>query len=249
VALPLWFVLVGIGSAVLSANPDRALLLALPAVAALAAFALPTFQRSASSLIDWFTLLFFSTCALVIWVIWISLQTGVPAKPAANVARLAPGFVPSFGVVAFGLAVVATIAWLSLVRWRTKRNRHAIWKSLVLPAGGTALAWLLVMTLWLPVLDYARSYAAPVQRLVARMDAPGCVQVFGLTRPQIAALLYHGQLALETASTTSTCPWLVAAGDLELTVPTAFDKRHWSLVARIPRPTDARENLLLYKKK
>jgi hypothetical protein len=249
VALSLWFALVGIGSALLSANPDRALLLALPALAALAAFALPTFQRSASALIDWFTLLFFSTSALVIWVIWISLQTGVPAKPAANVARLAPGFVPSFGLVAFAVALVATLVWLSLVRWRTKRHRDAIWKSLVLPAGGTALAWLLVMTLWLPVLDYARSYAAPVQRLVARMDTPGCVQAFGLTRPQIAALMYHGSLDLQAASTTSTCPWLVVAADLELSVPTAFNKRHWTLVARIPRPTDARENLLLYKKK
>jgi hypothetical protein len=249
VALSLWFAIVGIGSALLSANPDRALLLALPALAALAAFALPTFDRSVSALIDWFTLLFFSTSALVIWVIWISLQTGVPAKPAANVARLAPGFVPSFGLVAFAVALVATLVWLSLVRWRTKRHRHAIWKSLVLPAGGTALAWLLVMTLWLPVLDYARSYTAPVKRLVARMDAPGCVQAFGLTRPQIAALMYHGGLDLQGASTTSTCPWLIVAADLELSVPTAFNKQHWTLVARIPRPTDARENLILYKKK
>ena len=249
VALPLWFALVGIVAAAFSHTPDRNLLLALPALAALAAFALPTLQRNVSALIDWFTLLFFSSCALVIWVIWISLQTGVPAKPAANVARLAPGFQPSFGWVAFAMALIASVAWLALVRWRTKRNRQAIWKSLVLPAGGAALAWLLVMTLWLPVLDYARSYAAPVQRLVARIDAPGCVQAFGLNRPQLAALRYHGRMDLRTASTTSPCTWLVATEDLELSVPTAFDKKHWVLVARIPRPTDARENLLLYKKK
>src|SRR5205085_4093259 len=96
VALPLWFALVSLATTMLAPNPDRALLLGLPALATLAAFALPTFQRSVGALIDWFTLLFFSGCALVIWVIWISLQTGVPPKPAANVARLAPGFVPSF---------------------------------------------------------------------------------------------------------------------------------------------------------
>nr|WP_207189983.1 hypothetical protein [Ramlibacter ginsenosidimutans] len=249
VALPLWFALVGVLSAVLSPNPDRALLLALPALATLAAFALPTFERSVSALIDWFTLLFFSTSALVIWVIWISLQTGVPAKPAQNVARLAPGFQPSFGLLSFLLAVAATGAWLGLVRWRTKRNPQAMWKSLVLPAGGTALAWLLVMTLWLPVLNYARSYSAPVLRLAAHVDGPGCVQAFGLTRPQIAALMYHGHMDLRAASTDSPCPWLVAAGDLEASVPTAFGKHHWTLVARIPRPTDARETILLYKKK
>jgi 4-amino-4-deoxy-L-arabinose transferase-like glycosyltransferase len=249
VALPLWFTLVGVLTAVLSSTPDRALLLAMPAIATLAAFALPTFERSVSALIDWFTLLFFSGCALVIWVIWISMQTGVPAKPAANVARLAPGFVPSFSLLPFVVAVVATIAWVALVRWRTSRHRHAIWKSLVLPAGGTALGWLLVMTLWLPVLDYARSYAAVVQRLAARIDAPGCVEVFGLTRAQIAALRYHGKLELQVAQAPSTCPWLVVAEDLQLTVPMAFDQRRWSLVAKIPRPTDSRENLVLYKKK
>lgn len=251
VALPLWFAVVGLATAVLSPNPDRALLLALPALATLAAFALPTFERSVSALIDWFTLLFFSGCALVIWVIWISLQTGVPAKPAANVAKLAPGFVPSFSLLPFAVALAATVAWVALVRWRTKRNRQAIWKSLVLPAGGAALGWLLVMTLWLPVLDYARSYTAVVQRLAARMDAPGCVQVFGLTRPQVAALRFHGGLDLRIAGAGagSACPWLVATEDLELSVPMAFDSRRWSLVAKIPRPTDARDNLLLYKKK
>ena len=40
---------------------------------------------------------------------------------------------------------------LALVRWRTGRHRNALWKSLVLPAGGVALAWLLLMTLWLPL--------------------------------------------------------------------------------------------------
>lgn len=249
VALPLWFAVVGLVTCFLSPNSDRALLLALPALATLAAFALPTFERSISALIDWFTLLFFSGCALVIWVIWISLQTGVPPKPAANVARLAPGFVPSFGLIPFLVALAATVAWIALVRWRTSRNRQAIWKSLVLPAGGTALSWLLVMTLWLPALDYARSYLPVVKRLQARMDAPGCVEVFGLTRTQIAALRFHGGMDLRTASLPTVCPWLVVSEELQSSVSMTFDQRRWRLVARIPRPTDSRENLLLYKRR
>ena len=88
-------------------SSDRSLLLALPALAALAAFALPTWSAASRALIDWFTLLFFSGCAVVIWVVWISLQTGVPAKPAANVAKLAPGFEPSFSLLAFVAALAA----------------------------------------------------------------------------------------------------------------------------------------------
>ena len=83
-------------STLLTSASDRGLLLALPALAALAAFALPTLKRSVSALIDWFTLLFFTVCGITIWVIWIALQTGVPRQPAANVARLAPGFEHSF---------------------------------------------------------------------------------------------------------------------------------------------------------
>jgi len=248
VALPLWFAVVGILTSVLAPNPDRALLLSLPAMATLAAFALPTFKRSMSALIDWFTLLFFSGCALVIWVIWISLQTGVPPKPAQNVARLAPGFEPSFGLLPFVVALAATLAWIALVRWRTARSREAIWKSLVLPAGGAALGWLLVMTLWLPVLDYARSYAPLVERVRARMDTPGCVEVFGLTRAQVAALRYHGGLDLHVAAAPGSCPWLVAAEELGSAVPMAFAPARWRLVATIPRPTDTRENVLLYRK-
>jgi 4-amino-4-deoxy-L-arabinose transferase-like glycosyltransferase len=249
VALPLWFATVSLVTTALAPHPDRALLLGLPALAALAAFALPTFSRSVSALIDWFTLLFFSTCALIIWVIWISLQTGVPAKPAANVARLAPGFVPSFGLVAFVVAVAATLAWIWLVRWRTSRSREAIWKSLVLPASGAALGWLLVMTLWLPVLDYARSYAPVVQGITQRIDAPGCVDVVGLTRPQIAALRFHGQLDLQSAEKPGECPWLVASQELQPSLAMALDIRRWELVTQVRRPTDQRENLLLYKKK
>jgi 4-amino-4-deoxy-L-arabinose transferase-like glycosyltransferase len=249
VALPLWFAVVSLVTTMLAPNPDRALLLGLPALAALAAFALPTFERSVSALIDWFTLLFFSGCAIVIWVIWISLQTGVPAKPAANVARLAPGFVPSFGWIAFFAALLATVAWMWLVRWRTSRSREAIWKSLVLPAGGTALVWLLVMTLWLPVLDYARSYKPVVQGIAARIDAPGCVEAFGLTRPQIAALRYHGRFDLRSIQVQSACPWLVVSQDLQVSLPMVVNLKQWRLVTTVRRPTDQRENLLLYKKR
>lgn len=248
VALPLWFVAVSIGTTLATPSSDRSLLLGLPALAALAAFALPTLSRSVSALIDWFTLLFFSGCAFIIWVIWISLQTGVPAKPAANVIKLAPGFEPSFSAPAFVAALVATLAWAWLVKWRTGRHRNVIWKSLVLPAGGAALCWLLLMTLWLPVLDYARSYHPVVRGVVSHMGQPGCVEVFGLTRAQVAAFRYHGQMELRQADREGTCPWLVAAADLQAAMSVALDMRRWQLVATVRRPVDAHDNVLLYRR-
>ncbi|MDP2370174.1 hypothetical protein [Rhodoferax sp.] len=246
--LPLWYVLVAVGCTLTTGSADRSLLLALPALAALAAFALPTLQRSVSAAIDWFTLLFFSGCGIIVWVIWIALQTGVPSQPAANVARLAPGFEHSFSPLPFALAVLATLAWAWLVRWRVGRHPAAIWKSLVLPAGGAVWCLVLAMTLWLPLLDYARSYA-PLVRLIAQsVQTPECVEVLGLTRGQIAALQFHSQLALRTASADAGCPVLLANGEAIASKEHTVDATQWTLHRTIKRPTDRSENIAIYRR-
>lgn len=256
VALPLWFASVTIGTTLLTTASDRSLLLSLPALAALAAFALPTLRRSVASLIDWFTLLFFTSCAIVIWVIWVAMQTGVPRQPAANVAKLAPGFEPSFSVLAFALATLATLAWVGLVRWRASRQQTAIWKSLVLPAAGSTLCWLLLMTLWLPLLDYARSYAMLSSQVASRVDRRACVEVLGLSPAQVAALRYHAGLKLQPAGSSASCPFLAVSNGAiaSLTAPQEqslagqVSPRDWTRVATVRRPTDRSDNLVIFQR-
>ena len=252
-ALPGMLLLIMLGATVTVAGADRSLLLGLPAFAALASFALPTLQRSVSALIDWFTLLFFSACVIVIWVVWLSMQTGVPAQPAANVARLAPGFVPTLSWPATVLALAATLAWIGLVRWRVGRHRAALWKSLVLPAGGATLAWLLLMTLWLPLLDHARSADVLVRHVAQAMRSqPGCAAVLADNPSLIAGLRTRAGVALDVQPMShvlhplpgpqSRCPWLVLDGRLltpELAGP-------WVLHARVPGSTRT-DHVLLYR--
>ena len=249
VAIPLWIALVSVCNSAMNTDFDRALLLALPAMAALAAFALPTLRRSVSALIDWFTLIFFTLCALIIWVVWFSMQTGVPAKPAENVARLAPGFSPAFSWWLFLAGALATLAWLWLVNWRVGRNRQAIWKSLVLPAAGATLCWVLLMSLWLPLLDFARSYG-PLSRAIARVvPANDCVLIDGLTQAQIAALQYHGRLHLRRLGTTGDlgqCGALVMDPSLQPTLDERVDLTHWAYKASASRLSDRKERLLIY---
>jgi 4-amino-4-deoxy-L-arabinose transferase-like glycosyltransferase len=201
-----------------------------------------------AALIDWFTLLFFSGCALVIWVVWIALQTGVPQQPAANVARLAPGFEHSFSIATFLIATLATLAWAWLTKWRIGRHRAAIWKSLVLPAGGAALCWLLLMTLWLPLLDYARSYGPLVQRVVRVVKLAPCVETQGLSRSQLAALKFHGHLNLVNTGAASQCPWLIldkrnmASLDLSAKPPV------WIMASTVQHPSDQAETLVLFQR-
>ena len=247
-ALPLWFIAVTVAATWLTGMSDRALLLALPGIAALAAFALPTLRRSLGALIDWFTLLFFSFCALTIWVVWIAMQTGFPAKPAANVAKLAPGFLPEFSTMTFGLALLATLAWAGLVKWRIGHHRAAIWKSMVLPASGAVLCWLLLMSLWLPLLNFARSYVTMVQKVQVVTGTASCLQYAGITQAQGAGFLFHAQVRLIAAQApTPDCPWLIMD---EKNLPLMNDKLKslgWTPVSKAYRLGDRNESILVFR--
>ena len=248
VALPLWFVLVPLVATWVTNFSERSLLLALPALATLAAFALPTLRRSVAALIDWFTLLFFSGAAIIIWVIWVAMLTGVPAKPAANVARLAPGFEPHFSAIAFIFALLATVAWGWLVRWRTGRHRAALWKTLVLPAGGAALCWMLLLTLWLPLLDYARSYAPQIKALSDAVGKPTCISGLALSRPHIAAIRQHGDFKLQPLQGGPSCPWLLVGPEAIPRLHRIVDLNDWRLIGTLRRPTSPTDDLLLYQR-
>ncbi len=239
--LPLWFMGVTLVATLTTGSSDRTLLLALPAMASLAAFALPTLKRPVASLIDWFTLLFFSGCGLIIWVVWIAMQTGVPSQPAANVARQAPGFEPGFSFVVLAIAIAATVAWAGLVQWRTGRHQPALWKSLVLPASGATWCWLLLMTLWMPLLNYTQSYQTLVERAQQEINLPGCIQTQGLNPGINAALLWYGNLPLAPASAFSQCPWLLVEPSGNREIPATVDLNIWTAKALIRHPGDANE--------
>ena len=240
IALPLALAGVSLLACIAGGGFDRALMLGLPGFAVLAAFALPTLQRGTSAAVDWFSVFFFSIAALAIWVIYAAMVTGAPARTAANVAKLAPGFAMQFSLLPFAIALAGSLAWLVLVRWRTGRHQHALWKSLVLPAGGVALAWLLLMTLWLPLLDYARSNRPWVSQLKPLVPAGACIAAPGYSRSTVAALEQYGRWRVEAGSgDVSTCALMLRQerrGQASPAVPAG-----WELVARIRRPTDRDE--------
>jgi 4-amino-4-deoxy-L-arabinose transferase-like glycosyltransferase len=239
-SIPLTVLISGLLASLAMGGSDRALLLGLPGVAVLAAFALPTLRRSTGSAVDWFSVFFFTLLALGVWLIYIAMQAGVPAKVAANVAKLAPGFKPQFAWLALITAIAATVAWLWVVRWRTARHRAAIWRSLVLPAGGVVLAWNLAMTLWLPPLNYARSYRAHVELLKRHIPGDVCIAAPGLPRALTAALEYHGRWRVDARPEAAggECPIWVKAGTL---ANPPLPPSGWQTVALERRPTDRDE--------
>ncbi|MGZ8260739.1 MAG: hypothetical protein ACXWUL_09330 [Caldimonas sp.] len=235
IALPLAAAAALLAAWVAMAGSDRALMLALPALAVLATFALPTLQRSAAAAIDWFSVFFFTIAVAAGWLFYVAMQTGVPAKLATNVAKLSPGYPNRFSWAELALALAGTLAWLWLVRWRTGRNRHPLWKSLVLPAGGVGVCFLLVMTLLLPPLDHARSYRSMMQRIAHIVPPDSCIAAPGMARAQVVALEYFGGWrvdATDRAARSSDCDFLL------LTRSRGAPADPWKFVARERRGRD-----------
>ena len=232
--LPLITALVPTVTCLLMDGSDRALLLALPALAVLAAFALPTLKRSIGAAIDWFAVFAFSAGALFIWVYYLSMQTGWPTQPLVNLRKLAVGFEPRFSLLALVVAIAGSAAWLALVRWRTARHQHALWKTLVLSAGGVSLGWLLALTLMLPPIDYARSNNPLIGRLRAHLPADAnCVAAPDQALGTLAALEFIGRWKVE-----ATKPLKATACQYALQASTSVVPEGWEVVALVRRPSD-----------
>jgi 4-amino-4-deoxy-L-arabinose transferase-like glycosyltransferase len=247
ISIPLGCVAVALIAWLGMGGADRVLLLCLPPLAVLAAFALPTLGRSTAAAIDWFSVCFFSIAAIVVWVIYVSMQTGMPAQPAINIARLSPGYPNTFSPPRLVFAVAGTLAWAWLVHWRTGRHRHPLWKSLVLPASGVALCWLLVMTLLLPPLDHARSYRSLVSRISAKVPHGGCVAAPNMVRAQVVALEYLGGYqvdAINPAATTA-CDFLL---QLDTRQAPSAPGPAWRLLSRERRNTSEDEVIAVYRR-
>jgi hypothetical protein len=246
IAVPLVGLSVALATNIVMAGSDRALMLALPPLAVLAALALPTLRRSTSAAVDWFSMLFFSAGAILAWLMFVAMHTGWPAKPAANVAKLVPDYAPALSAPPVALAVAGTIAWLWLLRWRTGRHREALWKSLVLPAAGVVLCWLLVMTLWLPVLDFARSPRVWVQRIAAFVPQQACVALPGGPAAAVAALEHFGRWRVHAQ------PGDESACDYRLVItrarPMPAPPPGFEQVAQVRRPAEREERTLVFRR-
>jgi 4-amino-4-deoxy-L-arabinose transferase-like glycosyltransferase len=171
--------------------------LALPC-AVLGVMALPTLRRGWVNTLDWFAIMVFSLTATTAWMGWVALHFGVPPKIAHNIARQTTGYVPEISWWAVLLALVVTASWAGLVAWRLLTRPAAIWRGTVLSAGGLTATWMLLVLLWQPAVDYARSYRTVSHELASAIVTqvrPGeCLRSIGLGSGQRASFLIFDNL-------------------------------------------------------
>jgi 4-amino-4-deoxy-L-arabinose transferase-like glycosyltransferase len=253
IAIPLIFVGALFLLVLLNQHPkDGILLPLLPPLAILAAFGLPTMKRGAINAIDWFSVMTLSTCAGFIWVGWIAKQTGWPAQIAKNAFKLAPGFRPEFNAFSFFAALSATILWLALVHWRISRRPSVLWRAVVLSSGGVILCWLLLMTLWLPWINYGKSYAGVAEQIAQKLPANNkqyCVDT-NVGAAQRASFAYFGNVKFIHFDETS-CRYLLLQDNprskSDSTLLRQYDGR-WRILWEGRRPSDRDERFRLYRR-
>ena len=177
---------------------ERFLIILVPPMAILAAFALPFLKRSIISFIDWLALISFTILAGFIWIIWLAKMTGFPRATANNLARYLPGFVAHFSWSELIIALIITALWVLVIRWRTSRAPQVIWRCVVISAAGTTLMWGLLMTLWLPTINYAKTYRHVANRFALAVPAGSkCIDTTALGDAQLASFIYFTKLNLQ----------------------------------------------------
>ncbi|HEX4879600.1 MAG TPA: glycosyltransferase, partial [Limnobacter sp.] len=233
----------------------------IPPLCVLAAIGISTMRRGLVSLIDWFAVIWFTFAAVLVWLGWTAATFGFPAKIAANFEKLSPGYVPELIGLELAVALVASYAWFRLIVWRTSSLSKALWRPMVLSSGGVVLIWLLMMTLWIPRIDYAKSFRplgeAITERVIEHPNAGlanFCTTDYNLGFAQRATLQYHAKVNfVHKAPRTEAkgCTFLLLQDDLRLDLRTKDDFEaqagdRWTLIWSGNRNSDRHEFFYLY---
>ncbi|HEY3597704.1 MAG TPA: glycosyltransferase family 39 protein [Paraburkholderia sp.] len=227
-----------------SSQTNRLYMLLMPALAVLATFALPTLKRGAINAFDWFAVLSFTVLGTFVWLVWLASMTGFPYPLARNLARLVPGYVPQFKILSLICAIAVTVCWMALVQWRVARHPKVLWRSVVLSSAGTTLMWVLLMTLWLPIVNYSRTYKDVALQIASHLPEDyTCISPVRLGNAQIATFAYFGDMHF---SFNEDCDVILRQDTQDYGDPSAMSNFVWKLVWEGRRAADRDERFRLY---
>jgi 4-amino-4-deoxy-L-arabinose transferase-like glycosyltransferase len=252
IVVPLAFVTMGTLLSLSTEVPEQGqLLVLLPPLAVMAAFGLLTMKRGAINAIDWFSVMALTLCGAVIWLFWIAKLTGWPAQFAKNALKLVPGFTPEVGLVAVPVALLATAGWFVLVHWRVSRRPTVLWRAVVLSSGGVILIWILLMTLFLPDVNYSKSYAGVARQIAEKIPSKAdCIET-NVGPAQRASFAYYAQLPF-TGVEGGRCKLLLLQDSTKVRDNREIQPQHrgkqWALIWEGRRPADRSERFRLYRR-
>jgi 4-amino-4-deoxy-L-arabinose transferase-like glycosyltransferase len=226
---------------------DENLIPLLAPLALLAAHGMYALRRGAFAALDWFGVLTFAVAAGFVWLAYVAMLTGVPGPISRNFARIAPGFVMHFQPLALVFALLLAAAWLYVVFYTS----FSPMRSVARWACGIVLLWGTFAMLWMPWVDYQKSYRSVAIALKAKIPAgTKCIAERALGISQAAALDYRGIRTQSFEPTRPTaCPVVLVQGSpgSENDAPPAISGRRWVKIAEVGRPGDRAERYRLYR--
>lgn len=232
--------LLGFGA---ESRDTQALPLLLP-LAILGGAAIDALRRGMASLLDWFGIMLFGSMGFLIWLGWFAMMMDFPQKLALRMHKLSPAYIPDLGLVATGAAITLTIVW-GVVVFKAKRSNRAFVTDWAL---GITMVWGLLMTLWLPWLDAAKSYHAVIADMQKSLPASyACVTSRNVGDSQRGLLDYYADIRTQPFETTQhiDCDLYLIQDDRnsEKIEPGVS----WKLIWQGKRAADRRESFRLYQ--
>lgn len=140
----------------------------LPPLALLGAARLDGLRSGAAAFINWFGVMTFGLLAVFLWLGFFAMNYGWPERLAARAHYFSPYYdMADIDVMPMIVAISFTPIWLWAITRKHIRGRQAVtnW------AAGITLSWALLMTLFLPWLDAAKSHKPVVQQMITAMPA------------------------------------------------------------------------------
>jgi 4-amino-4-deoxy-L-arabinose transferase-like glycosyltransferase len=167
---------------------------ALPFLVPLTAMAggsIETLKRGTAGALSWFGLILFGLMSFLIWLGWTAMLTGSPAKIKERLTFLSGMQQLDFSMVAFVIAAALTLIWLFAIFRSQFSNRSSATNWAI----GMTCVWTLLMTLWLPLIDSARSYRAVFSSLSKAVPTTyACVKSQSLGSAQRDLLHYYANI-------------------------------------------------------
>ena len=225
-------------------NSDVAVLTLLIPLVAMASGSAETLKRGAAGALNWFGLVLFGLIGILIWLGWIAIMTGHPAKLSARMHILSGLSEAHINIPALMIALFISLIWLITINAK-RSNRAAVtdW------AVGITMAWSLLMALWLPMIDSAKSYQGVMLSLQQALPVkPSCINSLGFGQAQQALLDYYTDLRvmpLKNEAIPSCHLFLVQEDKNHAHINLGED---WKIIWQGNRPADRHEKFTLYQK-
>jgi len=218
--------------------------LLLPLVA-LGAGSVEHLKRGAASALNWFGITLFGLIGFLIWLGWIAMATGHPAKIKERMLFLSGAASADVQWLMLLPAILVTAIWLFTCIRAKQGNRSTVTNWAV----GMSFSWGLLMSLWLPWIDSAKSYEPVFTRIYKVLPAnTSCINSLDVGQSQRMLFSYYTSINLKPVETTERldCKLYLIQDDRGTAKMQPGDE--WKLIWHGKRAADRKESFRLFQR-